>query len=201
MTPLEAATLPALSPSSQSVFSTIEQIWSDGTVFLANGMSLRLPAKALKHPDVKVKQSILVYSANGRYSKDKKGRVAGWLLVLDQEAEILPGFIASDVREAQLPAGVLDRAVEAAEPGFAAGFRDMNLLARATVAPPVGQVLEQLAAARPAVSPGATVYLMNDREVRLGKNVLREEFVRPGAALVFGASPVHKTKKLIRALT
>lgn len=200
-TPLEAATLPAVPSSSKAVFSYIEQIWSDGTVFLANGMSLRLPVKALMHPNVKVKQGIMVYSASGNYPVDTRGRIAGWLLILDETTEILPGIIVSEVREAQLPAGVLDQAVTGVDRGFAGGVREMNLLARATVAPPVGQALQELVSGGSALSPGGTVYLTNDREVRLGKNVLRGEFATAGAALVFGAGPVKKTRNLIRELT
>jgi hypothetical protein len=200
-TPLEAATLPGVPPSSKSVFTTIEQIWSDGTVYLANGMSLHLPARALTHPEVKVKQGIMIYSASGNYPVDAKGRIAGWLLILDETAEVLPGMIASEVREVQLPAGVLDQAAAGADRGFAAGFREMNLLARATVAPPVGQALQDLASAGRALSSGGTVYLMNDREIRLGKNVLRDEFVTAGTALVFGTGPAKKTRNLIRELS
>lgn len=188
----------SISPSDTQL-TAIEQIWNDGTLLLKNGVKIRVPREALKRPEIQSNQEIIVYARNGRRCEDGKGRRVGWLLVMDpvrKNSNPLP----VEVPQNPLPDDIADRILT---PQTSANFNRVagyNLVSSATVAPPVGAGLLELEGKLRALNSGGTVFLEDGKQVRLGKNVLRDTMGSKSTPLLFCISRSKKTDNVVRDL-
>lgn len=184
-------------PDSQ--ITTIEQVWDDGTLILKNGTKLRVPREALKRSEIQTNQEILVYSRNGKSSEDAKGRRVGWILIMDPARHEAVSMLVNE-ESLLAPESSVDNTLMPHTAETFNSIANYGVISSATVAPPVGHGLRELEEKMSPLTRSGTIFLENGKQIRMGKNVLREAMGARGTRLLFCISRSKKTSSVVRDL-
>ena len=179
--------------------STIDQIWNDGTLLLKNGMKIRVSREALKRSEIKANQEIMILK-DGKNCEDAKGRKVGWLLIMDAGRRERPAMPSPDVEMSVQENDMAHILATQGEAFNSVNYTGYDLISAATVAPPVGAGLREFQKRAAPLASSGTVFLEDGKQVRVGKNVLRDSMRAHSARLVFCASRSKETASVVREI-